>query len=151
MWYHVLHVHVSCKMVSLWNAGPATKLTMAATHDEVIKWKRFPRYWPFVRGIYRSPVNSPHKGQWREALMFSLICLWIISWVNNREAGDLRRYRAHYDVIVMQCGAADVTVDEPDNDKIEWYPDPKSAFGLVRIYKRSAHLMIIFLRKHIKQ
>ena len=48
------------------------------------------------------PVNSPHKGQWRGALMFSLICVWINGWVNYREAGDLRRYRAHYDVIVMQ-------------------------------------------------
>ena len=47
-------------------------------HDDVIKWKHFPRYWPFVRGIHRSPVNSPHKGQWRRALMFSLICVWII-------------------------------------------------------------------------
>ena len=47
------------------------------------------------------PVNSPHKGQWRGALMFSLICARINGWVNNREAGDLRRYRAHYDVIVM--------------------------------------------------
>ena len=44
------------------------------THDDVIKWKHFQRYWPFVRGICRSPVNSPHKAQWRGALMFSLIC-----------------------------------------------------------------------------
>ena len=71
------------------------------THDDVIKWNYFPRYWHFVRGIHRSPVNSPHKGQWRGALMFSLICVWINDWVNNREAGDLRRHRAHYDVIVM--------------------------------------------------
>ena len=70
-------------------------------HDDVIKWKHFPRYWPFVRGIHRSPVNSPHKGLWRGALMFSLICAWINRWVNNREAGDLRRYCAHYDLIVM--------------------------------------------------
>ena len=47
------------------------------------------------------PVNSPHKGQWRGAIMFSLICIWINGWVNNRAAGDLRRYRAHYDVSVM--------------------------------------------------
>ena len=47
------------------------------------------------------PVNSPHKGQWRGALMFSLICAWINDLVNNREAGDLRRHRGHYDVIVM--------------------------------------------------
>ena len=61
----------------------------------------FPRYWPSVRGIHRSPVNSSHKGQWRGALMFSLICVWINDWVNNRETGDLRRYRVHYDVTVM--------------------------------------------------
>ena len=47
------------------------------THDDVIKWKHLPCYWSFVRGIHRSPVNSPHKGQWRGALMFSLICAWI--------------------------------------------------------------------------
>ena len=70
-------------------------------HDDVIKWKHFPRNWPFVRGIHRSPVNSLHKGQWRGALMFTLICARINDWVNNRGAGDLRRYRAHYDVIVM--------------------------------------------------
>ena len=70
-------------------------------HDDVIKWKYFPRYWPFVRGIHRSPANSPHKGQWRGALMFSLICVWIHGWVNNGEAGDLRCNRAHYDVTVM--------------------------------------------------
>ena len=71
------------------------------SHDDVIKWKHFPRHWRFVRGIHRSPVNSPHKGQWRGALMFSLISIWINGWVNNREAVDSRRYRAHYDVTVM--------------------------------------------------
>ena len=50
----------------------------------------------------RSPVNSPHKGQWRGALMFPLICVGINDWVNNGEAGDLRRYRVHYDVIAMK-------------------------------------------------
>ena len=88
--------------------SPSTGLS----HADVLIWKRlppwwrhqmeiFPRYWLFVRGIHRSPVNSPHKGQWRGDFMFSLICVWINGWVNNREAGDLKRYRAHYDVIVM--------------------------------------------------
>ena len=63
--------------------------------------KDTPCYWLFVRGIHRSPVNSTHKGQWRGALMFSLICVWINDRVNNGEAGDLRRYRIHYDVTVM--------------------------------------------------
>ena len=71
-------------------------------HDDVINWKQFPRYWPFVQGNHRSPVNSPHKGQWRGALMFTLLCARINSWVNNREAVDLRRHRVHYDVIVWQ-------------------------------------------------
>ena len=71
-------------------------------HDDVIKWKHFPHYWPFVRGIHRSPVNSPHKGQWRGALMFSMICIWINGWVNNHEAVDLTGYRAHYGVTVME-------------------------------------------------
>ena len=52
-----------------------------------------------------SPVPSefpaPHKGQWRGALMFSLICARINGWVNNGEVGDLRRHDAHYDVMVM--------------------------------------------------
>ena len=50
----------------------------------------------------KSPVNSPRKGQWRGALMFPLICARINGWANNREAGDLTRHRAHYDVTVMR-------------------------------------------------
>ena len=72
-------------------------------HDYVIKWKHFPRDLTFVQGIQWSPKNSPHKGQWCGALVFSLICACINDWVNNRKAGDFRRQRAHYDVIVMWC------------------------------------------------
>ena len=95
---YVIYILVSANDIFLksapWHAFPSQ-------HNDVIKWKPFPRYWPFVRGIHLSPVSSPHKGQWRRALMFPLICAWINGWVNNREAGDLRRYRAHYDVPVM--------------------------------------------------
>ena len=49
----------------------------------------------------RSPVDSPHKGQWCGALMFSLICPWTNVWANNRDTGDLRFHHAHYDVTVM--------------------------------------------------
>ena len=49
-----------------------------------------------------SPVpNSLHKDEWRGALLFSLICVWINGRVNNREAGAFRCYRVHYDVSVM--------------------------------------------------
>ena len=56
-----------------------------------------------LSGEFTGPGEFPAKGQWRGALMFSLICFWINDWVNNREAGDLRRYRAHYDVTAMWC------------------------------------------------
>ena len=55
-------------------------------HDDVTKWKKFLRHWPFVRGIHRWPVDSPHKGQWRGALMLCLICAWTNGWANNRDA-----------------------------------------------------------------
>ena len=58
-------------------------------YHDVIKWKHFPRYWPFVRGIHRLPVDSHHKGQWRGALMFSLTCAWTKGWATNGDDSDL--------------------------------------------------------------
>ena len=94
-----------------WSAIPsnidishAHMIREAYSHDDVIKWKHFPRYWPFVQGIHWSPVNFPHKGQWPRALMFSLICVWINGWVNSHEAGYLRCYGVHYDITVMSEG-----------------------------------------------
>ena len=92
-------------LIHFLNAARSFHSNNSENHDDVIKWKHFPRNWPFVREIHRSPVNSPHKGQWRRALMFSLTCARINGWVNNGESGDLRRYRAHYDVIVMHFHA----------------------------------------------
>ena len=73
-------------------------------HDDVIKWKHFQRYWHFLWGIHRWPVNSSHKGHSRGALMFSLICAWTNGCASNRDAGYLRRHHAHYDVPVMTQG-----------------------------------------------
>ena len=92
--YWLTHTHI-------WYIHIYASLGLSMMHDDVIKWEHFPRYWPFVREIHWSPVSSPHKGLWRGALMFSLICAWMDDWVSNREAGDLRRPRAHYNVIVM--------------------------------------------------
>ena len=90
----------------------------ASLHVVFTWWRHqmetFPRYWPFVRGVHRSPVNSPHKGQWRGALMLSLICTWIDGWVNTREAGDLRRHRTDNDVTVMR-GSFDLVSNHTDS------------------------------------
>ena len=61
----------------------STLAWLAVDVEQMPPWWRhemepFPRHWPFVRGIHRAPVNSPHKGQWREALIFSLICAWML-------------------------------------------------------------------------
>ena len=95
--YKTFHSRKCIWKYCLWKGGHFVQGEMCwlLWHDDVIKWKHFPRYWPFVR-------ESRHKGQWRGALMFSLICTWINSWVNNPEAGDLRRHRAHCDVSVME-------------------------------------------------
>ena len=58
-------------------------------------------YWPFARGIHRSPVDSPHKGQWSGALMVYFICTWTNGWANNQDAADLRYHHTHFDVTVM--------------------------------------------------
>ena len=89
-WFHWCHNHrklnplINClnQKITWGGGGGGGHAPVPFVHDDVIKWKPFPRYWPFVRRIHRSPVNSPHKGQWRGALMFCLICAWINGWVN---------------------------------------------------------------------
>ena len=68
-------------------------------HTRLYQMKAYPRYWLFAG---ESTGHSPHKvQQGGGGLMFSLICAWTNTWANDRDAGDLRRYRAHYDVTVM--------------------------------------------------
>ena len=119
-----IHYLTSPRVKCTWMQG-----TMPPCHDDVIKWKYFPRYWPLVWGIHRSPLNSPHKGQWRGALTLSLIRAWVNDGMNNREAGDLRHHRAHYDVIVM---CSDKTVPVWLRFVVVWqslfYPFPLGLF-----------------------
>ena len=77
-WLSFLTASLRIKLWPLWDCSWYSHM-----HDDVIQWKHSPRYWLFVRGIHQSSVNSPHKGQWRGALMFSLICAWINGWVNK--------------------------------------------------------------------
>ena len=96
--FHVFHEE--------WLQLPSQCWGMIENKDISFAWWRhqmetFPALLALCAENSWSPVNSPLKGQWRGALMFSLICARINGRVNNREASDLRRYRAHYDVIVM--------------------------------------------------
>ena len=84
-------------MVHVW-------LQKAVYHEDFMKWKHFPYDWPFAWGNHRWPMDSPHEGQWRGALVFSLMCAWKKQngWANNRDASELSRHSAHYDITVMQ-------------------------------------------------
>ena len=74
-------------------------MTYGCVISRIVSWYLFHRqrdqYW------YEQCMMMSSNGQWRGAMMFSLICVWINGWVNNREAGDFRRCRAHYDVTVL--------------------------------------------------
>ena len=102
---HIKSVHCCRKQCSFENV-----FELSEPYDDVIKWKHLPIYWPFVRGIARSAMKSPHKGQWRDALMISLIFAWTNGWVNNRVAGDMRRHRAHYDVTLLKLYSTMISV-----------------------------------------
>ena len=115
----------------------------------VSSWRRhqmktFSALLAICAGIHRSPVNSPHKGQWRGALIFSLICVWINGWVNNREAGDLRRYRAHYDVTVMLTAFRSTKYDTVT---VIWplsWRDCFTHYGFMTISKRVTLVIFFF-------
>ena len=110
-------------------------------HDDVIKWKHFSRYWPFVREIHRSPVNSPHKGQWRGALMFSLIYVWTNRCVNNLDAGDSIRHHAHYDVtVILYMIRVTLWFSWSDHGR-RWQPDSLMP-GVVGVVTKSKLCMI---------
>ena len=78
-----------------------TPKSLGHKHGDAIKWKHFPRYWPFVRG------NLPVIGEFPAQRPVTRSCdiffgLRLNKRLNkNCEAGDLRRHRAHYDVTVM--------------------------------------------------
>ena len=74
------------------------KIFFIPTHDDIIRWKHFPCYWHFMRGIHQSLVDSPHKGQWRGTLKIPLFCTSTKGWANNQDTGVLRHYSPHYDV-----------------------------------------------------
>ena len=92
-WVSILTIHCSLSVLLSSLFGPPWWRNQMETFSALLA---------LCAGNSPVPVNSPHKGQWRGALMFSLICGWINNWVNNREAGDLRRHRGHFDVIVMR-------------------------------------------------
>ena len=94
------------------------------THSTWPWWRHqmehFPRYWPFVWGIHRWPVNSTHKGQWHGALMLSTsISAWISYcthwkvWVElliHSEASTLWRWSLEWNSHFISCFTGHVII-----------------------------------------
>ena len=81
-------------------------------HDDVIKWKHFSRYWPFMREIHRWIPFA--KASDAELWCFFFISVWSSGWGEH-----LRRYRANYDITAMAFPCHDVTISctEPSASK----------------------------------
>ena len=74
-------------------------MSRSSVHNDVIKWKHFPHYWPFVRVFHRwIPITKPVTRSFD--IVFDLLPEQTVEQ-NNRNACDLRRHCAHYDVTVM--------------------------------------------------
>ena len=84
-------------MMTLHQSGPESRIQSWSRHQIVT----YSALLALCEGNHQLPVDSPHKGQWGGALMFSMMSAWTSIWANNRDAGDLRRHHAHYDVTVM--------------------------------------------------
>ena len=68
---------------------------------DVMIWKHFPHYWPFVRRIHRSPANQ--TGPVMRRFGFHFVLRWTRFWTSNAMTGDLRRLGAH--VMWHHCNA----------------------------------------------
>ena len=109
-----------CNSACLMRAATTTMVMRlnTLTHDDVIRWKHFPRYWHFTRGIHRSPkllkltrigiqkcislpASSVNQRPVTRSFDVSLTCAWTNGSANNWGASDLRRHCAHCDVSVM--------------------------------------------------
>ena len=88
------------------------------SHDDVIKWKYFPSYWPFVRGIHRSQVNFPHKGKWSGALVFSLICRPLNKRLSKQSWGC--RFETPSRSLWRHCNDQAMCVVSTENRELSW-------------------------------
>ena len=94
------HTLECCLTRAAWEAACLTWQPVLH-HYYSIKWKHFPRYWPFVRGIHGSSVDSRHKGPVTR-IFDDLFNVSLKKGVkNNGMAVDLRRRDAHRDVTVV--------------------------------------------------
>ena len=84
-------------------------------------------------GEFTGPRWIPHTKASDAELWFFFICAWINGWVNKHEAGDLRRHRAHYDVIEMRL------------HNLRWFSHPTA-----RYLRSNCYVCRWFTRKNIK-
>ena len=77
MWLEYKRQCLPIGLIQVWIILSKTSVLGAAgsSYDDVMTWRRFSHYWPFVRGIHRWPMGSPHKGPVIKCFCVSLISL----------------------------------------------------------------------------
>ena len=105
LWCHWLKL-LRRRRIAIFIQGPVMRVeceewTSWKRHDDVIKWKHFRVNGPLCREFTGHRWVPLTKASDAELWCFLWYVPWINGLVNNREAGNLRAHRAHYDVIVM--------------------------------------------------
>ena len=104
-----------------------------------------------------SPVPGEFPAQRPVTRSFDVffIYVWINGCVNNREAGDLRRHRAHYDVIVMLCMNTvmwnmKIAIKDVIKGEMAWYTHMHMyAWGILQVLTKP-HVLSIKQSSYLK-
>ena len=114
---HWILLNVKTWPLGLWYAYTNSNGMMTSSNGNIFRVTG-----PLLGETTSWSLDSSHKGQWRRALMFSYICTWTNGWANNRDAGDLRRHRVHFDVTVLgTIGTPDISMIKCMMISILWY------------------------------
>ena len=103
-WYHIIFHYVGIHFRTWWRHQMEKRSALLALCERN----------PPVTG--RFPSQRPVT----RSFEFLMICAWTNGWASNRNADDLSRHRAHYDVTVRRAGAIPVNMAEAGVHGITW-------------------------------
>ena len=92
------------------------------------------------------PGEFPAQRPVKRSFDVSLIYVCINGWVNNREAGDLRRYSPHYDVTVMKVCCSSMTQCYPALLNLMWYKSQQHIHERRSFFCKFRYRMLWLLR-----
>ena len=111
-------------------------------HDMIMTWQWFPHYWPYVRGIHGSLLDSADKGPVTVTLIFPLLLAWISCWTNRRVVSAFRWHDAH--VISPWCTIWLVQlIAQTSNNGQNKYQEPNFFFHITHCIRVRPNLFCV--------